>query len=157
MIFNQWNHPECKGYSFLGALKILKPEINHESIISAINEDESGLLTNRKAGEFFKSRGFINDAIPVPKLKVKWLLTKSIPLISWVNWVDWKETNKPPYIVKWDNEGVTSHSIVLQSFDPKTRIIKCQNSWWEEWWENWCFYIHADDFSRLMNIYRIIP
>jgi hypothetical protein len=54
----------------------MSPNIDSDAVISAINEDKAGMLTNRKAGEFFKARGFIKGYEAVPRLQAKALLNR---------------------------------------------------------------------------------
>ena len=156
IIFDQWKMPECKGYWFLTALKILKPSIDHEEVIRAINENPAWLITNRKAGEFFKSRWFIKDYKDIGRsILLKGRLNRHIPIVSTAIWVDWEATNKPPYIAKFTNK-VNPHNITAVWFDNKTRLIKIANTWWTGWWDKWFYYIHADDLSRLMDFCELI-
>lgn len=155
-IYNQWTFPECKGYGFLTALKILNPSIDADTVISAINEDYKGLLTNRAAWEFFKKRWFIKDYKSVGKtILLKGRLNRGIPIISTANGVDWEATNKPPFIAKF-MDRVWAHSVTAVWFDNNTRLIKVANTWWEGWWDKGFYYIHADDLHRLTDFCELI-
>lgn len=156
VIYNQWTYPECKGYWFLTALKILNPSIYDETIISAINEKPSWLLTNRAAWEFFKSRGFIKDYKDIGKtILLKGRLNRGIPIVSTANWIDWEATNKPPFIAKFMNR-VWAHSVTAVWFDNNTRLIKVANTWGTWWGDNGFYYIHADDLARLTDFCELI-
>jgi hypothetical protein len=90
----------------------MNPSIDQQAVLSAINENLEGLLTNRKAGEFFKSHGFIKGYEVVPRLKAKAILSRGIPLICNVNGVDWEETRRPPYRAVFD-EHIGSHNCTI--------------------------------------------
>jgi len=155
MIFNQWKFPECKWYGFLTAISIHNPSVDPAPIISAINEDYRWLITNRNAWEFFKSRWFIKDYEVVPRLKAKALLNRWIPLIANISWVDWKATAKPPYRAVFDRH-IGSHNCTLVDYDKYTRLIKVDNTYWEEWWDKWSYYLHADDLDKVTEFCKII-
>lgn len=155
MIFNQWNTGQCKDYGFLTAISILNPSVNPEPIISAINENEAWLLTNRKAGEFFVSRGFIKWYEVVPRLKAKALLNRWIPLIANISWVDWQATAKPPFIAEFDWH-IGSHNGTFVWYDNKTRLLKLANTYGEEWGEKWYYYLHADDLDKVTEFCKLI-
>ena len=155
MIFSQWKFPECKGYWFLTAISFLNPSVDPAPIISAINEDYRWLLTNRQAGEFFKKRWFIKWYEVVPRLKAKALLNRWIPLIANISWVDWKATAKPPYRAVFDGH-IGSHNCTLVEYDKYTRLIKVDNTYWEEWGDKWSYYIHADDLDKVTEFCKII-
>jgi len=155
MIFSQWKFPECKGYWFLTAISFLNPSVDPAPIISAINEDYKWLLTNRKAGEFFKSRGFIKWYEVVPRLKAKALLNRWIPLIANINGVDWQKTGTTPFITMFDGH-IGSHNCTIVGYDNNTRLLKIANTWGEEFWEKWYYYLHADDLDKVTGFCRII-
>lgn len=154
-IFNQGAHPECKWYWFLSALAILNPNIDSEAVISAINEDEAGLLTNRKAGEFFKSRWFIKDYEEVPRLKAKALLNRGIPLIANIIGVDWENTGKAPYIAVFDGR-IAAHNCTIVGYDNNTRILDVANTWGDQWGDKGHYYLKADDLDKVTSFCRII-
>lgn len=45
MVFDQGNLPECGAFSVLGALKTMKPDIDHEKIIKEIIIDQKKLFS----------------------------------------------------------------------------------------------------------------
>jgi hypothetical protein len=155
MIYNQGTFPECKGYWFLTALSIINKSIDSDKVISAINENEAWLLTNRKAGEFFKSRGFIKDYEEVPRLKAKALLNRWIPLIANIIGVDWENTGKAPYIAVF-NGHIGAHSCTIVWYDNNTRILNVANTWWEWFWDKWHYYIRAVDLDKVTSFCKII-
>jgi hypothetical protein len=155
-IYNQWNTPECKGYWFLTALKILNPSIDDAKVIAAINEDYKGLMTNRTAWEFFKSRGFIKEWRDIWRsILLKGRLNRWIPIVANIGGIDWEATNTPPFIAKVSNR-IWAHSVTAVGFDNKTRLIKVANTWGTWWGDNWFYYIHADDLDRLTNFCELI-
>ena len=155
MIYNQSTYPECKGYGFLTALAIMNPKIDSDAVISAINEDYAWLLTNRKAGEFFKSRGFIKGYEVVPRLKAKALINRGIPLICNVNGVDWEATGKPPYIAVFDGH-IGSHNCTIVWYDADTRLLRVQNTWGDQWGDKWFYNLHANDLIMATEFCRLI-
>jgi hypothetical protein len=155
VIYDQWQTIECKGYWFLTALTILNPKVDASKVISAINEDPAWLVTNRKAGEFFKARWFIKWYEVVPRLRAKALLNRSIPLVATVTGVDWAKTSKPPYIAVFENR-VWAHSCTIVWYDNKTRMLKIANTYWPNWWDNWFYYIHASNLTRMTQFCRLI-
>lgn len=110
----------------------MNPSIDQQAVLSAINENPDGLLTNRKAGEFFKARGFIKGYEVVPRLKAKALLSRGIPLICNVNGVDWDLTGKPPYRAVFDGH-IGSHNCTIVGYDADTRLLRVQNTWGDQW------------------------
>lgn len=155
MILDQWQTGECKDYGFATALFIMKPDIDKNAVISAINEDPAGLLTNRKAGEFFKSRGFIKDYEEVPRLKAKALLNRGIPLIANIIGVDWENTGKAPYIAVFDGR-IAAHNCTIVWFDNNTHLLNVANTWGENWWDKWHYYLRAEDLDKVTSFCKII-
>lgn len=156
MILNQWQTWECKDYWFATALFIMNPSIDKQAVLSAINESQSGMLTNRKAWEFFKARWFIKEYESVPRLKWKWILNRGIPLICNVNNVDWEKTKVSPFIAQFVEWKWNSHNCTIVSYDPKTRLLKVANTWWEEFWDNGYYYLRAQDLKNTTEFCRLI-
>lgn len=156
MIFDQWKYPECKWYSFLWVISIMNPKADFQKIIDAINADPRWLLSNNKAAEFFISKGFIKNA----KSMANWLalayLGRWVPLITWINWVDWNSAKQEPYILSFIKDKVNPHSLVATFYDKKTWLIELQNSWWESFGKKWKCYVHIKDIAKLRDFYRII-
>lgn len=156
MILNQWQTSQCKDYGFATALFIMNPSIDQQAVLSAINENPDGLLTNRKAGEFFKSRGFIKGYEVVPRLKAKALLNRGIPLICNVNGVDWDMTSKLPFIARFIEGKITAHNCTIVWYDVDTRFLRVQNTWGEEWGDNGFYNLHANDLIKATEFCKLI-
>lgn len=154
-IYNQGNIPECKGYWFLTALSIMNPFIDSNAVIAAINEEYAWLLTNRKAGEFFKAKWFIKDYEEVPRLKAKALLNRGIPLIANIAGVDWCKTWVAPYRAVFDGH-IGSHSITVVDYDWDTRLLTIANTWGEGWGDNGFYYLHASDLTKVTEFCKLI-
>lgn len=110
----------------------MNPSIDKQAVLLAINENPDGLLTNRKAGEFFKSRGFIKGYETVPRLKAKALLNRGIPLVATVIGVDWVKTGQSPYRAVFDG-SIAAHSCTIVGYDSNTRLLRVQNTWGDQW------------------------
>ena len=143
MIFNQWKQGQCKGYSFLAALKIMKPDIDHGKIISELKQTDN-LLTNQKAAKWFIDKWYIKWIKYLRPYQIK-IVIKRVPIVAWLANAKWNNT--PPYIIEWDNDG--SHSICVT--EDIWSLYKIQNSWWEEWWDKWYCYLKKEDSNRLQS------
>ena len=153
VIYDQGTFPQCKNYGFLTALTILNPSIDSKKIISEF--DYAWLLTNRKAWEFFVSRGFIKWIEQVPRLKAKALLNRGIPLVANITGVDWEKTSKTPYIASFDGH-IGSHNCTIVWYDNKTRLLKIANTYWEKFWDKWFYYLHAENLDKVTEFCRLI-
>lgn len=152
MVFNQGSEWECMWFSLITALS-KQANLNFNEIIKEVSKDNSWLLSIWRANNIFKKYWIIEK---VPRLKAKWLLTKWIPLVVRSNWIDWGITSKPPYRAIW-TDRIGSHWFCIISVDLKTRLLKVQNTWWENWWDKGCFYLHADDLVKCSEFYKITP
>lgn len=143
MIFNQWQQWQCKGYSFLAALKIMKPNIDHDKILKEL-KGSTNMLTNQKAAQWYIQKWYIKWIQYIRPYQIKFVLRRC-PVVSWLANAKWNST--PPYIIEWDNDG--SHSICLTEKIPG--LYKIQNSWGENWGDKWYCYLRDEDVNKLQS------
>lgn len=141
----------CAWVSMLGALKLMRPEIDEQSLLKELTQDKSYNTSYMNAVKFFQKKWLIKWIKPV--IYSPFVLKKQ-PIITWFSWVDWNETNKPPYKVKFHPADykwyLGSHYTYIVS------PWKMVNSWWKEWWDNGCFYFESKDLRKLKQCFILI-
>lgn len=143
MIFNQGQQWQCKGYSFLAVLKIMKPSIEHLKIIKELQETDN-LLTNQKAWKWFIEQWYIKDIKYIRTWQIPFVI-KRLPIVSGLSNAKWNSS--PPYIIEWDTDWAHSIAIVSKQWD----LYKIQNSWWESWGDKGYCYLRAEDIKKLQS------
>lgn len=78
-ILNQGKHPECAGFSILGALLCMNPTIDYQKIAKEIIDEDGNALTLQRASNWFIKKGYIRGIRPV---KYSPFLLKKQPLLT---------------------------------------------------------------------------
>ena len=148
MILNQGNIWACASVSMLGALKRMKPEIDHESLLKEVLADKSCHFTYQRASAWF-----------VRKWLIKWIrrctyspfLLKKQPILTGLVNVDWKLTGSSPYALKFeDREILGSHFVHI------VELWKIANSYGSEWGDHWYFYFEQSQVKRMKQMFAIV-
>lgn len=155
MIFNQWTEGKCKNFSIIWALYIMDPKLDINKLLKETNTAPN-LLTNTRAVLWFAARNYLKWFQDVPT--VGWariLVRKGIPILVTINWIDWGDTSKSPYIISVEDR-IWAHSFCIVWYDSAWKFFKCQNSYWDDWGDNGYFYLPESLWNRVQTPVRII-
>lgn len=147
IILNQGNIWACAAVSMLWALKILRPNIDEQSLIIDVLADKSTHLTYQRAVKFFQKRWLIQNIVPI---KYTPYIADRMPILTWASGIDWVRTWSPPYLLEFLQEVKWSHFFFIYW---KWRII---NSWWNKWWDEWCCYFDITQINMFKQCWRIV-
>jgi len=78
--------------------------------------------------------------------QVKLAISHNKPLVVWSNRIDWKFTEKSPFIVR--EKASYWHAFLVTWYDDETQLLECENSYWNKF-NKWRFYIKYSDFHLL--------
>ena len=148
MILDQKQYTACAAVAMLGALKCMRPEIDHVSLLAEVLKAKEAHLTYQRAAAWFQKKWLIKWIKPV---KYSPFLLKKQPLLTWLVNVDWNTTKQSPYQLAFkDRNTIGSHFVYI---DSPGRVV---NSWWESWWDNGCFYFKQNQIRNMKQMFVII-
>lgn len=148
MILDQKQYTACASVSMLGALKRMKPEIDHESLLKEVLADKSSQLTYQRAAAWFVRKWLIKWIRPVTYSP---FIAKKMPILTWVVNADWESIGSPPYALKFkDKETIASHFVHI------VEPWKIANSWGSEWGDHWYFYFQQNQIRNMKQCFVIV-
>lgn len=148
IILNQRNIWACASVAMLGALKRMKPEIDHVTLLQEVLLAKESHLTYQRAAAWFQKKWLIKWIKPV---KYSPFILRKQPLLTWLVNVDWNKTAEIPYNLTFqDRDTLWSHFVYI---DSPGRIV---NSYWESWWDNGCFYFKQNQIRNMKQMVAII-
>ncbi len=147
VILQQWNIWACASASMLGALKRMKPEIDHESLLKEVLADKSSQLTYQRAAGWFMRKWLIKWIRPV---KYSPFIAKKQPILTWLVGVDWVTTASTKNLTFKNNWEINSHFIHISA----PWVIA--NSWGDQWGDKWYFYFEQSQIRRFKQCFVIV-
>lgn len=155
MIFNQGPEGKCKNFSIICALHILNPKLDLVKLLEETKRAPN-LLTNNRAALWFSERWYLKWFQDVPTLWWARILAKKwIPILVTINWIDWQNTSKDPFIISVQDR-IGAHSFCIIWYDSIRKLFKCQNSYWDKWWDHGYFYLPEALWNKVQTPAQIL-
>lgn len=147
-ILDQGNSGDCTGFATLACLIRMKDWVDYKKIAMELIAEKGNELSIRAASNWFIRKKYIKW---IRKASYKKSLMKRQPLITSLKNVNWENTNKPPYILNYDDrELVWGHMVCLSN-----GVIA--NSHWANRYDKWyCYYTEEQREEKMKVFYTLI-